>query len=153
MKLYYVKELREVINSIKFGPELFLLQLKLEANHKSQCFLSIFQNLEEYFIPFWVLCVCEREKERQREGGKGGKERGNISINCFPSLWKMFLFFQWHAFILCHISLGKMLFHELHSESFFWNWDLDINILAPLLHPHINDTSIQKKLRSQKCRF
>lgn len=50
VKLYYVKEIREVINFIKFGPELLLYQLELEANYKSQCFLSIFKNLEEYFI-------------------------------------------------------------------------------------------------------
>ena len=50
VKLYYVKEIREVINFIKFGPELLLHQLELEANYKSQCFLSIFKNLEEYFI-------------------------------------------------------------------------------------------------------
>ena len=35
VKLYYVKEIREVINFIKFGPELLLHQLELEANYKS----------------------------------------------------------------------------------------------------------------------
>ena len=70
MKLYYVKEFREVINFIKFGPELLLYQLELEANYKSQCFLSIFKNLEEYFILLYVcgcVYICMEGEERETQ--------------------------------------------------------------------------------------
>ena len=57
VKLYYVKEIREVINFVKFGPELLLHQLELEVNYKSQCFLNKFQNRFVFCFPFSCI-VC-----------------------------------------------------------------------------------------------
>lgn len=69
VKLYYVKEIREVINFIKFGPELLLHQLELEVNYKSQWFLSKFKNLKSTSFCKCVgvsIYVWYGRKERQR---------------------------------------------------------------------------------------
>lgn len=111
VKSCYVKEIREVINSVNFGPELLLLPLELEANYGKIITVSWvhFRTWKNISSPCECVCVCKRD------------------INHFPSTWKMGLV----PVDALPCWARENAFSGASFWRFSWSWDLDNNSVSP----------------------